>query len=666
MHIPTLHGRVPPPVCSSSSRPARSQKETAEQGVRQAISAIQESDVILQATLRTLNALQPIPFVTSGPPVSFTTPKSSFNTSDSSVNLPIFITPQLSPSTTPTPRPASPPPPSVLAQEFFGLPRSLTPTRQALEANLAARYFPLPTDDSTSSTDTTPTAIPTHPPLMLFTMPNNTYMPMASSHKAPQFSSDLNGFKNFFQDVKFLADCCNLSKADRITWAIRYASAEGPAWELVPCRHLDTATFNKFKEEVTTLYPHINEARCYTLGELDRLVNKTRVMTDVSCESFGNFYRLFSIYTQYLISKHHLSTREQDVHFFCALPDSLKGSVIRRLSIKFPDILPDDVYDLKDMYEASLFTLNSDSSASEASSESHALSPLFPPVIPKIEVTEQNTVSRLVQAMSDLTRILTTNAPSPAPSRPRSPRTPSSSQSLLYAPGGAYQNVPRRSPPRGMDGCMFCSAEDHFIRECPVAKSYMKKKLIERDDFGKIVLPGGDSIPSWVRGRNLCECIDNYWFGKEGQSCIGDPMSTNFFEGPDDLIFSMDINPVIVAYASSSSPPSSTSQSNSESSSEVDLIQLQINVLREAQVLALDKGKKRQQFNGVEIMQRHGSPRPGAPIPSPSSRVNRSSVPACEPQLPSHLSCEPPAQSSEPKSAAALHANPNVYSKPGT
>ena len=149
------------------------------------------------------------------------------------------------------------------------------------------------------------------------------------------------------------------------------------------------------------------------------------------------------------------------------------------LSIKFPDILPDDGYDLKDMYKASLFALNSDSSASEASSESRALSPLFPPVVPKIEVTEQNTVSGLVQAMSDLTRILTTNAPSPAPSRPRSPRTPSSPQSSLYAPGGAYQNVPRRSPPRGMDGCMFCSAEDHFIRECPVAESYMKKKLIE-------------------------------------------------------------------------------------------------------------------------------------------------------------------------------------------
>ena len=140
-------------------------------------------------------------------------------------------------------------------------------------------------------------------------MPNNTYMPMANSHEAPQFSSDLNGFKNFFQDVKFLADRCNLSEADCITWAIRYAS-EGPAWELVPCRHLDTATFDKFKEEVTALYPHINEARRYTLGNLDRLVNKTRAMTDVSHKSFGNFYRLFSIYTQYLISKHRLSTCE--------------------------------------------------------------------------------------------------------------------------------------------------------------------------------------------------------------------------------------------------------------------------------------------------------------------------------------------------------------------
>ena len=127
----------------------------------------------------------------------------------------------------------------------------------------------------------------------------------------------------------------------------------------------------------------------------------------------------------------------------------------------------------------------------------------------------------------------------------------------------------------------------------------------------------------------------------------------------------MDINPVVAAYASSSSP-SSASQSDCESSFKVNLIQLQIDTLCEAQVLTLDKGKKRQQFNGVEIMQCCGPPRPGAPIPPPSSCVNGPSVPTCEPQLPSHPSHKPPAQSSEPKSAAVPLANPNVYGKPGT
>ena len=118
-------------------------------------------------------------------------------------------------------------------------------------------------------------------------------MPMANSREAPQFSSNLNGFKNFFQDVKFLADCCNLSEADHITWAIHYASAEGPAWELVPCHHLDTATFDKFKEEVTALYPHINEARRYTLGDLGHLVElllpEGRVSGGSRSEGCGTF-----------------------------------------------------------------------------------------------------------------------------------------------------------------------------------------------------------------------------------------------------------------------------------------------------------------------------------------------------------------------------------------
>ena len=105
------------------------------------------------------------------------------------------------------------------------------------------------------------------------------------------------------------------------------------------------------------------------------------------------------------------------------------------------------------------------------------------------------------------------------------------------------------------------------------------------------------------------ERVDNYWkqqFEETGQDPIGEIVATNFLEGPNECVFSFDVQ-----------PPSPTNDSGpsayDDAIFEVQLLQTQIDSLREAQVLALEKGKKKVQFDGVEIMKQTGPPRPGAP-----------------------------------------------------
>ena len=78
---------------------------------------------------------------------------------------------------------------------------------------------------------------------------------MARSRNAPQFSSDPSGFDAFFQDVEELATRANISEAQKIKWAIRYAGSEADAWKYVPCM-VDLAgapTFEQFRSDVEEL-----------------------------------------------------------------------------------------------------------------------------------------------------------------------------------------------------------------------------------------------------------------------------------------------------------------------------------------------------------------------------------------------------------------------------
>lgn len=463
-------------------------------------------------------------------------------------------------------------------------------------------------------------------------MATNTFrMPMSNSRDAPQFGSDPTSFDAFFDDVKELASRANLTVPDTIKWAIRYAAGESESWKAVPCQQENRGddapalTFQLFKEEVTELYPNLSSTRRYTYDDLKRLLANTRSISNMGRDEFGNYHRTFVTYSSFLIAQKRLSERERSLSYLEGFPTGIRTRVLQRLGIKQPDVLPDDGYDFEQIRLAALFIFSAGSHGS-SDRDGHIPAPSI-----KKEPKEQDSVSKLVQAVSDLTRVFTANV---QPQRPRSspPQPPPSRPQLSErhsAPGGAIQSTPRWSQPVAnpdlyqQQNCIFCSSPQHLVRECPVANQYLQSGQVIKNTAGRIVLPDGRYPPRHIPGNNMQERVDNWW-AQEGilgrDAPAQEVVSTNYLEGFDECVFQFDVSSPEQASCNLASCPDSPRDDTDE---QLAFLQAQLDSLREANVFAVQKGGKKVQFDGVEIARRTGPPRrDGRLPPSPGPSVN--------------------------------------------
>ena len=494
-------------------------------------------------------------------------------------------------------------------------------------------------------------------------------MPMSNSRDALRFSPEPSSFDYFFEDVAVLAQRASLSETDTIKWAIRYAGAESESWRQVPCLvpgRAPAPTFKEFQEEVRKVYPHLSASRRYTHEDLERLVDRTRDFRDMTRDDFGDYYRRFITYTAYLISKDRLSKRERNSYYLRGFPQPIRARILQRLSVKKPDVLPDEGYDFEDIHEAASFVLNGGDRGGDSREAAH---------VPKQEPADQGSIGELVRAMSDLTRVFTTTVQGQAQQSLPPPRFPRPVPGVP-TPGGVVQNAPRWNQPRpqqGQDqyqqGCMFCSATDHFVRACPTAAQYLQQGKAILNEYGRIALPDGSYPSRNIPGKNMRERLDNYWASfseQEGPNVV----STNFLEGPDECVFAFDISPPSDPYESNTQHPYDPSQGpysadyedNMSPLEQAQLIQAQIDSLREAQVLALQKGGRKQQFDGIEIMKRTGPPRRDGRIPPPPPPQGPT-VNARGPPPPSQVIPKPTQTTSKPTQPSA--PVPNVFGRPG-
>ena len=143
------------------------------------------------------------------------------------------------------------------------------------------------------------------------------------------------------------------------------------------------------------------------------------------------------------------------------------------------------------------------------------------------------------------------------------------------------------------------------------------------------------------------ERVDKYW--STGAARESNFIETHFLEGPDEYVFSVDVDV-------NRDPDPSTSDNHralEDFRAQADSIQAQIDELRGAQVLAIEKGKRKYEFGGVEILKRN--------IPPPSS----SSVPPPPPPSGPNVYARGP-QQSVPDQRQAPNQPPAVSGKPGS
>jgi hypothetical protein len=462
---------------------------------------------------------------------------------------------------------------------------------------------------------------------------NHTYhVPLTNSRDAPRFGKSPTEFESYFEDVEEIGKRANLTTKETIKWAIRYAGNVGEGWKNVPClRDPDNLPdFATFVKEVKSFYPEIDDKHRYTINDVERLVNNTRKHDDMTKEELGEYYRKFLTMTQYLIGLSRLSERERNKYYLNGFPVSIAEKIALRLTVKKPDVIPEEGYDFTDVHDCALFILSSNGLPFN-NVQTPGIIKRSPSNQPPVKSNEESKIDRLYDVM--MAMLQSNNGPSSSYQPPRQP-PPHSNNVPLSTPGGV-QNGPPRNASRPLDPmpdkCAFCGRLDHFIKKCVERENYHQAGKIDYNSQGRVVLPSGQYIPRHISGITLKERVDNFYTWKNQTD---QPAQTNFVECIDERVFQVEIAPT--------KPRLRASLDAEEFDDDPDVVDAHIQELESQLALAVQN--RRKQFDGVDPPRRGEPQRPHQPPPQSNDARSRP---------------EPSPSTQEPRPA------PNVVGKQG-
>ena len=424
-------------------------------------------------------------------------------------------------------------------------------------------------------------------------------MPLARTKNAPIFAADASGFDDFFDNVDELGRRTGEPDSEKKKWACRYAGSESDSWKHASSFGDDTKSFIDFKADVLLRYPHLCYDRRYTINDLEKLVERTQDYREMSRTDLGTYYRKFISISQYLIDKGRLSTRERSSLYLKGFPQPTRVRILHRLSIKQPDILPDEGYEFTDIHDAATFVLSASLPSIDAKPE------------PKTEPANGD-YATLVRMMTNLTSAVN-NQPRVVQPHVVQPRV------VQPTPGGVVaQPPPGGRPQQPANGCMFCGHTGHYVKECQVVAEYMRLNKVTRNEANRLVLPDGRYPPKGTPGRNYKEKIDHCLATREAH--MVEIASTNFLETAEDQIFEIEVSPV-------EGEPSGSPLVDED-------LDLRLRNLMEDVEMVLALRKSKEQFDGVEVPPlRIGPPRrPQQPPPLPPKPTIHAQRPSSPPQ----------------------------------
>ena len=82
-------------------------------------------------------------------------------------------------------------------------------------------------------------------------------------------------------------------------------------WEILPEFADVTASYQKFVDAVYKLYPGLDAERCWSIGDIEKLIGEASRVGILLLTDFGKYHREFIAMTTFLITKNHISAAEQ-------------------------------------------------------------------------------------------------------------------------------------------------------------------------------------------------------------------------------------------------------------------------------------------------------------------------------------------------------------------
>ena len=83
-------------------------------------------------------------------------------------------------------------------------------------------------------------------------------------------------------------------------------------WEILPEFTDTTASYQKFVDTMYKLYPGSDAKRCWSIGDMEKLVGEASRVGILSLADLGKYHREFITMTTFLITKYCISAAEQN------------------------------------------------------------------------------------------------------------------------------------------------------------------------------------------------------------------------------------------------------------------------------------------------------------------------------------------------------------------
>ncbi|KAH9018553.1 hypothetical protein EDB84DRAFT_1276122, partial [Lactarius hengduanensis] len=231
-------------------------------------------------------------------------------------------------------------------------------------------------------------------------------LPAHTERSAPSFDeTQPEEIERYFADLELLLDNHTVAAdGERKQAAVRYLKAvrTEKLWKTTPAFNDTTKTYAEFRADILKLYPGASDDCTYTMQDLDAVVGECAGIGIFSASDLGDYNHQFLLITHYLISKNHMSTAEQSRAFLRGVRPDLSQRIMQRLQLKMPDHMPDDPYDLGDIYDAANFVLMGTSPSALAGASPSMQYQASPSPAPTQPDTNTIKIEALTQAVASL------------------------------------------------------------------------------------------------------------------------------------------------------------------------------------------------------------------------------------------------------------------------